>query len=169
MTDLPPPPPAMVKVVSAAEDYWRSQGVNIPPYTVSAGSKYASVTHYPYRPAHMRLNPDLDQMPREEQARVALHELVHVAQGYNNVVAFPTAWTEGQADALALDNVCPFMARTWSPAIARIECRGAGPGYEKETAAVRTYSARITPTPWRSYTARLWRIDNLRAISWGRS
>ena len=87
-----------------------------------------------------------------------LHELGHVDRmrvrgGWSSR---ERAREEGVAEAVAQDQLCPFV---WMVAASRI-CE-VGVGYPVEVAAIRTESARAVSGPWMGYQARRWRLSLL--------
>ncbi len=162
----------MVQTINAAAEYWRAQGVYIPPFMVQGGPQSNAIAdaRAPWgpRPARIRVSYDLRGYFAADRALIALHETVHLAQRVEHDDTRSTPWVEGQAESLAEDHVCPFMVRAYGVVRAMHTCRHHYRPYHRETAAVRTYSARVTGAPWRTYPARRWRLDNLAAVSWQR-
>lgn len=168
-----PPPPAAVHLIEQAAEYWRVHGVSVPPITVSdepaQPGALADAELLKDGSVRIRLSKGYLALKRDGQAVVALHETVHAAQRVTHDSYVPV-WIEGQAQALAEDHLCPFMARVWNRKVAiTSNCQTPYACYPAETAAVRTYSARASRAPWRSATARAWRLNNLRQTSWQRS
>lgn len=175
MTALPPPPPAHVWLVDQAADYYRDLGVNVSDYRVEGEPLFhtdaaAEVSSYP-GVSVMRLSRWLEGQPRAVLSIVVLHEVAHVAQ--RNVALADwrgprtgSGWREGMAEALAHDHLCPFMARTWGRRVALRECRGWRVTYPREVAEFRSVSARVSGGGWTSVSARAWRLQSLRSVSW---
>lgn len=171
---LPPPSPALEWVTIQAADFWREQGVRIPPFIVTGndpGENASAAVEFWEDTPEVQWAPYVEwAYSREEIALVALHEAVHLAQ----YEAFwvrgsegSPAWAEAQAESLAQDHLCAFMWRTWRLTPAKSGCRSVRVwAYPKHVRNYRAYSAAATLSPWRSYAARQWRLNDLRSVSW---
>ena len=171
-----PPPPAHVWLLNEAVDYYRGLGIRIPGYVVTGGEPrttdaIASVfTPADGSPPTVRLSRRMVGSPRAALSITVLHEVGHLAQRTGILTewragaeTFP--WYEGMTDAVAHDQVCPFMARVWGRVVAVQECRGWSVAYPREVAEFRSWSARMSGDSWPSYAARSWRLNTLREVS----
>lgn len=146
-------------VYQQAAQWYRSQGLTVPPIQVvvdpqlkDAGGLYETVDG----------QPRITVLPAtKDDAYVALHEVAHAIQFQNGWPQASRLWIEGQAEAVAVDELCRF--ERWRGE--DVDCGefviAAGGWYATASAAVRSYSVRVTGCKWRSQCARQWRLRSL--------
>lgn len=162
-----------VAVVGAAAEWLRGRGVVVGPFTLrvgdTSGDAAAEMSWVGSQPPVVTVSTGLASSgDRFGLALVALHEVAHVGQHEVLLTRSLTVpWAEGMADAVAADELCPFMARVWGRGVALDSGCASGVYWvgPRPVVEYRMVSAQASGGSWRSPAARTWRLDQLRAVS----